>query len=173
MTALAATAVAAPQVIGGGKYHAAAFQIKIPLLQRQRLRRRRRRRLGSITSGALHRQSNPILVDSHRRRCLKSAIRQVLGKPVSAMFAQFRRCPRNGKRYDTASLATAPQGVGRRCSWPPRATCASPETGLSSCSQSRGGRLRVWREAPRLFIPASDRVSIALGHAGVHGKAAS
>jgi hypothetical protein len=34
MAALAATAVAAPQVIGGSNYHTAAFEVKIPVLQR-------------------------------------------------------------------------------------------------------------------------------------------
>jgi len=84
MAALAATAVAAPQVIGGGKYHTAAFEVKIPVLQRQRLRWRRcRPRLESIPWRRLHLPLNPIRVDTGGCACLKSVPRQVLGKPVT------------------------------------------------------------------------------------------
>src|ERR1700676_2028860 len=68
VTAAAAGAGAAAQVIGRGKYHAAALQIKIPLLQSRRLaglRDRRRPRLWWLSSRSLHLSSDSIRADSH------------------------------------------------------------------------------------------------------------
>jgi hypothetical protein len=62
--------------------------------------------------------------------------------------------------------------VGRRCSWPARAACASPETGLANLFPDRA--VGVSGMAPRAspFHPlAALRVFIASGHAGVHGRA--
>src|ERR1700686_4936855 len=72
--ALAAPAVAAPQVIGGGKHHAPALEVEIPVLQRRRLHLRRcrawrlrlRPRLESIPWRGLHLLSNPIRVDTDK-----------------------------------------------------------------------------------------------------------
>jgi hypothetical protein len=103
---------------------------------------------------ASHLQSNPICVDSHGPACLKSATRQVLGKPVSAIFARFRRCPRNGKRYDTASTATAPARCGKAMQLAPTGPVREPgDRPVELVPGSRGGRLGVWRRTAWPFHP--------------------
>src|SRR3984885_12882751 len=71
MAAPVAAAVAAPQVIGSGKYHAPVLEVEIPVLQRQRPRRPRLRfrlRLECIVSLGSHAAFLAVSIPASRTR---------------------------------------------------------------------------------------------------------